>query len=300
MAIDPVPVCALRGPFQLPDVFVNHSLVVKASGDVDDEGSLTHGLVQHCAQPRGVVLSIDAYSDRIRMDPVVEPLGMVLEDLPEVWTTQDLWVSRIDLIDRRVHGRSTPLDHGVGTPQNVRDDRDQPARHYLLDHRVEVHEHRGLRHTPVQRGVRPVVQGDILPREEVQPRTEVCQAIGRRDVLNPSVLFHGQASRSLPSDELRDRHHAVEGKMQRRSLGDAVPQEEEVPREWRVGVQRVHIKVQHRARSTERCANAHAQPMPSGHVDEVLARMIGVSRHAYDLRPTCDRELAVVPLRVDL
>jgi hypothetical protein len=89
---------------------------------------------------------------------------MVLEDLPEVWTTKDLWVSRIDLIDRRVHGRSTPPDPGEGTPQDVGDDRDQPARQYLLDHGVEVPEHRGLRHTPVQRGVRPVVQGDILPR----------------------------------------------------------------------------------------------------------------------------------------
>src|SRR5258708_9615814 len=88
--------------------------------------------------------------------------------------------------------------------------------------------------------------------------------------------------------------------MERRSLGDAVPQEEEVPREWRVGVQRVHIKVQHRARSTESCANAHAQPVPAGHVDEVLPRMVGVSRHAYDLSPTRGRGLAVVPLRVDL
>jgi hypothetical protein len=108
---------------------VNHSLTVKASNDVDEdgEGSLTHGLVHLRTQPRGVVLSIDAISDRIRMDPVVEPLGMVLEDLPEVWTTQDLWVSRIDLIDRRVHGRSTPPDPGEGTPQDVGDDRDQPA-----------------------------------------------------------------------------------------------------------------------------------------------------------------------------
>src|SRR5260370_4443320 len=88
--------------------------------------------------------------------------------------------------------------------------------------------------------------------------------------------------------------------MECRSLGDAVPQEEEVPREWRVGVESVHVKFEHRARSTESCANAHPKPVPAGHVDEVLTRMAGVSRHAYDLSPTRGRRLAVVPLRADL